>query len=72
MSNLAEIIRQAEAERDESLARIHRVSSSIREFVGFYRAANRPNQRIPVMKQGDRYVDFMGKTIDITKMIKVD
>jgi hypothetical protein len=48
------------------------MSSSIREFVGVYRAANRPNQRIPVMKQGDRYVDFMGRTIDITKMVKVD
>ena len=48
------------------------MSSSIREFIGVYRAANRPNQRIPVMKQGNRYVDFMGRTIDITKMVKVD
>ena len=48
------------------------MSSAIREFVGVYHAVNRPNQRIPVMKQGDRYVDFMGKTIDIKKMVKVD
>lgn len=44
---------------------------SIREFVGVYREVNKPNQRIPVFKQGDSHIDLFDRDIDISKMVEV-
>lgn len=44
---------------------------SIREFVGVYREVKKPNQRIPVFKQGNSHVDFFDRKINISKMVEV-